>query len=121
MRWQPPARSPFRSEEPMQRPPSATGSMPASATRCGSNFQVSCSDCRLARICLPIALEAGAVEQLDAIVQRGRTLHKGEFAFQQDEPFTALYAVRSGALKSYCIGADGAEQITGFYFPGEIL
>jgi CRP/FNR family transcriptional regulator len=89
--------------------------------RCHADLQVSCSDCRLARICLPIALGAGEVEQLDAIVQRGRTLRKGELAFRQDGPFHALYAVRSGTLKSYCTDASGAEQITGFYFPGEIL
>lgn len=91
------------------------------AARCHADFQVSCSDCRLARVCLPIALETGEVEQLDAIVQSGRMLRKGEFAFHQDEPFSALYAVRSGSLKSYCAGGDGSEQITGFYFPGEIL
>lgn len=100
----------------MHRPPSA-----ADSSHCRADFHVSCSGCRLARICLPIALEAGAVEELDAIVQRGRTLQRGDFAFRQDETFTALYAVRSGALKSYCVAADGVAQVTGFYFPGEIL
>ncbi len=36
-------------------------------------------------------------------------------------PFTSIYAVRSGSIKSFCIDADGREQVTGFYFPGEIF
>ena len=32
----------------------------------------------------------------------------------------ALYAVRSGALKSYCITEDGDEQVLGFILPGEL-
>jgi CRP/FNR family transcriptional regulator len=31
-----------------------------------------------------------------------------------------LFAVRSGALKSYCITADGEEQVLGFTLPGEL-
>ena len=81
----------------------------------------SCVNCRLATICLPIALEAGDVDKLDDIIQRGRPLQPGEHVYHQDDTFTAVYAVRSGALKAYSITGDGREQITGFYFPGEIL
>jgi CRP/FNR family transcriptional regulator, anaerobic regulatory protein len=35
--------------------------------------------------------------------------------------FQYLYAVQSGALKTYQIGADGKELIRGFYFAGEIF
>jgi len=75
----------------------------------------------MAQICLPIALEASDVEQLDSIIQRGRPLRKGERVFRQNDVFNAVYAVRSGTLKSYRVGGSGAEQITAFYFPGEIL
>lgn len=89
--------------------------------RCHQDPQTSCSSCRMSQICLPIALEAADVERLDSIIQRGRPLQKGEQVFRQNEPFHAVYAVRSGTLKSYSVSNSGAEQITAFYFPGEIL
>lgn len=88
---------------------------------CQHNFQVTCSGCRLSRICLPIALEADDVEKLDSIIQRGRLLRKGDYLFRQDDVFQSVYAVRSGSLKSYSTAGCGAEQVTAFYLPGEIL
>ncbi|MDB6061218.1 MAG: Crp/Fnr family transcriptional regulator [Verrucomicrobiaceae bacterium] len=89
--------------------------------RCRHDYQISCNNCRLASICLPIALEASDIDQLDSIVQRGRPLQKGEHAYREHDVFSAVYAVRSGTLKAYRVTDDGQEQITGFYFPGEIL
>ena len=37
------------------------------------------------------------------------------------DPFTSVYAVRSGSIKCFCIDSDGREQVTGFYFPGEVF
>ena len=88
---------------------------------CHHDFQISCSNCRLSQICLPIALEAADIDRLDSIIQRGRPLRKGDHVFRQDESFKAVYAVRSGTLKSYSTTDTGQEQVTGFYFPGEIL
>ncbi|MEH6552102.1 MAG: fumarate/nitrate reduction transcriptional regulator Fnr [Pseudomonadales bacterium] len=89
--------------------------------RCPHNYQVSCGNCRLNSICLPIALETVEIEQLDDIIQRGKPLRKGEHIFRENEVFGSVYAVRSGSLKAYRITGDGKEQVTGFYFPGEIL
>lgn len=89
--------------------------------RCHHDYQVSCSNCRLATICLPIALEATDIDKLDNIIQRGRPLRKGEHIYRENDPFTSVYAVRSGTLKAYSVTDDGQEQVTGFYFPGEIL
>jgi CRP/FNR family transcriptional regulator, anaerobic regulatory protein len=88
---------------------------------CHHDYQISCSSCRLSQICLPIALEATDIERLDSIIQRGRPLQKGDHIFRQNEPFKSVYAVRSGTLKSYSTSDSGAEQVTAFYFPGEIL
>ncbi|HUH38089.1 MAG TPA: fumarate/nitrate reduction transcriptional regulator Fnr [Spongiibacteraceae bacterium] len=89
--------------------------------RCHHDQQISCANCRLATICLPIALESTDIERLDDIIQRGRPLHKGEHVFRNGDPFSAVYAVRSGTLKAYSLTDDGREQVTGFYFPGEIF
>ncbi len=89
--------------------------------RCHGDYKVSCSGCRLSAICLPIALQSRDIERLDAIVQRGRPLHKGEYVYREGQAFTSVYAVRAGTLKAYSTTEGGEEQITGFYLPGEIF
>lgn len=89
--------------------------------QCRSVPRVTCAGCRLAGICLPIALESKDIDVLDSIIQRGRPLHKGDHVYRQRQAFGAVYAVRSGALKAYRITDDGQEQVTGFYLPGEIF
>ena len=88
---------------------------------CPHNNTISCGNCRLGSICLPLALEADDVVKLDEIVQRGRPLQKSEHLYWEGDEFTSVYAVRSGAIKAYRITGDGQEQVTGFYFPGEII
>lgn len=88
---------------------------------CRHKFRVSCGNCRLNAICLPIALEETDVERLDQIIQRGRPIQKNEHIYRQDDNFYSVYAVRSGAIKAYHITDDGSEQVTGFYLPGEIF
>ena len=97
------------------------GGKSASAEKCHSNPTVSCSDCRLSELCLPIALSEIEIDQLDDIVQRGRPLNKGDHLFRETDAFKCVYAVRSGSFKSYRLAKDGTEQITGFFLPGEIL
>lgn len=90
--------------------------------RCpNSAYKVSCSDCRLNAICLPIALETDDIDKLDEIIQRSKPLHKGDHIYRENDEFESVYAVRSGCLKAYKVTGDGKEQVTGFYFPGEIL
>ena len=89
--------------------------------KCTHDFRVNCNNCRLNSLCLPLALNSDDVEKLDDIVQRGKPLQKGEHLYQEGGAFTSVYAVRSGAIKAYRVTDDGREQVTGFYFPGEIL
>jgi CRP/FNR family transcriptional regulator len=70
---------------------------------------------------MPVSLHIEDIDKLDNIIQRGRPLHKGEYLFRANDPFTSVYAVRSGALKAHFITENGDEQITGFYLPGEVL
>ena len=89
--------------------------------RCAHDYQVSCGNCRLASICLPLALEQDDIEQLDSIIQRSKPLQKHQHLYREGDDFQSVYAVRSGTLKAYKTTDDGREQVTGFYFPGEIL
>ena len=89
--------------------------------RCPNDYQISCNNCRLSSICLPLALENNDIDKLDEIIQRGKPLQKGEHLYRDNDNFTSVYAVRSGTLKAYRVTDDGREQVTGFYFPGEVL
>ena len=80
-----------------------------------------CHSCRMSALCLPLALESKDLDQLDQVIERGKPLHKNHIIFSAGEQFTAVYAVRSGAVISYCVSDDGTEQVTGFYLPGEIF
>jgi CRP/FNR family transcriptional regulator, anaerobic regulatory protein len=93
----------------------------ATGQRCAHEYQINCGNCRLNTICLPIALDLHEVEQLNQIVQRSRPLQKGEHLYRQDQEFRSVFAVRSGSVKAYSITDGGQEQVTGFYFPGEIF
>ncbi|MGK0498834.1 MAG: CRP/FNR family transcriptional regulator [Oceanicoccus sp.] len=88
---------------------------------CPHSSGISCGNCRLGSICLPLALEGEDIIKLDEIVQRGRPIQKGENLYREGDDFTSVYAVRSGAIKAYRLTGDGQEQVTGFYFPGEII
>jgi CRP/FNR family transcriptional regulator len=72
-------------------------------------------------ICLPVGLDPSDLDKLEVLIERKKPLQPRESVFLSGEPFTSIYAVRSGSIKSFCIDADGREQVTGFYFPGELF
>lgn len=88
---------------------------------CAHDYQVNCGNCRLNSICLPLALESEDIAQLDEIIQRSKPLQKGQHLYREGDDFQSVFAVRSGSIKAYKTTDDGREQVTGFYFPGEIL
>ncbi|MDA9839595.1 fumarate/nitrate reduction transcriptional regulator Fnr [Porticoccaceae bacterium] len=86
------------------------------------NIQPSnCHNYRMSALCLPLALDSSSLDRLDKVIERGRPIHKNKYIFHGGDPFRAVYAIRSGAVKSFCISDDGSEQVTGFYLPGEIF
>jgi len=83
-------------------------------------IKVSCQNCTLAELCLPQGMDKEDLEKLDDIVDRKPPYHRGDALFRPGNKSHALFAVRSGALKTYCITEDGAEQVLGFILPGEL-
>ena len=83
--------------------------------------QAHCKDCSLASLCLPQALNSEDMDSLDEIVKRGRPLKKGDLLFRQGDSFSSVFAVRSGALKTFSVTDAGEEQITGFHLPSELV
>lgn len=86
-----------------------------------SSIKAACKDCTLQELCLPLGLNEVDVAALDKVIKRRRTLKKGEMLYRFGDPLRALYAIRSGALKTTDLIEDGRAQVTGFYLPGELL
>lgn len=61
------------------------------------------------------------MERLNNIIEKSRPLKKGEHLFHQGTNFSKIYAIRAGTIKTYTLTNEGEEQITGFYFPGELV
>ena len=83
--------------------------------------QAHCQTCTLNALCLPLSLNASDMERLDGIIRRGRPIQKGQVLFQQGESFQSVFAVRTGALKTYTLASNGEEQITGFHLASELV
>ncbi|HTF97564.1 MAG TPA: fumarate/nitrate reduction transcriptional regulator Fnr [Cellvibrio sp.] len=90
-------------------------------TNCSHDQRVSCGNCRLNTICLPISLSIDDIDKLNKIVQRGKPLQKGDYLYRANDSFASVYAIRSGAVKATTLSDSGEEQVTGFYLPGEVV
>lgn len=83
--------------------------------------EAACSKCNLVKLCLPMGLDQQELEQMDALVTRSAPLQEGEHLFKVGDPFKAVYAVRAGSFKTYCVDDEGREHVLGFHFTGELL
>lgn len=83
-------------------------------------LKVSCMNCSLSDLCLPHGLSENELDKLESIVVHHQPFQPGQHLFRSGDRSRALFAVRSGALKSYCITEDGEEQVLGFTLPGEL-
>jgi CRP/FNR family transcriptional regulator len=84
-------------------------------------FKVSCGSCSLTELCLPHGMSAPEIESLDQIVRHLPPLQSGQHLYRAGDKGRSLFAVRSGAAKSYCITESGDEQVLGFTLPGELV
>jgi len=84
-------------------------------------LKTACKSCNLHDLCLPLGLDLDDIDALDDIIKRRKPLQKGEYLFHNGTEFNAIYAVRSGSIKTYTESEQGDEQITGLYLPGELL
>nr|VFK02223.1 MAG: CRP/FNR family transcriptional regulator, anaerobic regulatory protein [Candidatus Kentron sp. H]VFK02704.1 MAG: CRP/FNR family transcriptional regulator, anaerobic regulatory protein [Candidatus Kentron sp. H]VFK07268.1 MAG: CRP/FNR family transcriptional regulator, anaerobic regulatory protein [Candidatus Kentron sp. H] len=85
------------------------------------DYQVSCKDCCMANVCLPLGLSAVELEQLMKIIDRQPPISRGEHLFEIGDQHKSLYAVRSGSIKVYIPTEGGEEQVHRFILPGELL
>lgn len=86
-----------------------------------SRIKIACKNCNMHELCLPRGIEGSDLEKLETIIQRKRPLKRSEHLFHQNDAFHSIYAVLSGSIKTLTLSDDGHEQITAFYFPGELI
>jgi CRP/FNR family transcriptional regulator len=58
---------------------------------------------------------------MDRLVTRRRKLKRGTDLYRAGESLAALYAIRSGFMKSCVLNVDGREQVAGFHMAGDLL
>jgi CRP/FNR family transcriptional regulator len=75
----------------------------------------------LNELCWPLGLSPSDLERLQAIVRHIGPLPVGSYLFRSGDPFIAIYAVRSGCIKSHSFDANGHELVHGFHLRGELL
>ncbi len=80
-----------------------------------------CQVCALSCFCLPATLAPAEVADLERIISRNRLLQKNQHLILAGAPARHVFALRSGAIKTYLLDRDGREQITGFILPGELV
>lgn len=85
------------------------------------DLRAKCKSCSLFQLCLPLGLNDGDIDKLEAIVKRRRVVDKGSYLYHAGDSLKSLFVVRSGSFKSYVPVQDSAEQVVGFHLPGELM
>ncbi|MCK5002784.1 MAG: cyclic nucleotide-binding domain-containing protein, partial [Gammaproteobacteria bacterium] len=84
-------------------------------------LKVSCGQCNLNELCFPHGMNPEDMSKLDTIVEQRKPLHKNDHLYREGDVSHAIYAVRSGSVKTLVESPNGDEQIVGFHLPGELL
>ncbi len=84
-------------------------------------IKVACSNCNLRELCMPVGFNSDDMQKLDEVVATRRKIKQGQLLFGNGDPFTSLYAIRTGFFKTCVSSEDGREQVTGFQMAGEII
>lgn len=86
-----------------------------------NHLKVSCSECNLRELCFPHGMSTDELSNMDAVVEQPQPLHKNDYLYRDGDSAVAIYAVRSGCVKTMTESANGDEQIVGFHLAGELL
>ena len=86
-----------------------------------NHLKVSCRQCNLRELCFPRGMKEDDLSDLEAVVDQPKPLHKNDFLYRDGDVTQAMYAVRSGCIKTMTESPNGDEQIVGFHLAGELL
>lgn len=79
-----------------------------------------CQGCSLAALCLPGMPDLDDSDGATEIVKLNRPLKRGKYLFRQGDEFSSVFAICSGAVKTFRLSDSGEELVTGFYLPSEL-
>lgn len=85
------------------------------------SIKVACSSCNLRELCMPMGLSSEEVDRLDELVAVRRKVKRGATLFHNGDPFSSLFAIRTGFFKTCVSSPDGRDQVSGFQMAGEII
>lgn len=88
---------------------------------CGLDQVTRCDVCRLRALCLPAGLQPDEIAVLESIIEYQRIIPAGKEIYRQEQPFTSLFAVLSGAVKTYQTYGEDKTSVTGLHLPGELF
>ena len=83
--------------------------------------EVACSECGLDPLCqvLDYAEQGSGVPE--GVLMRRQPVQRGEMLFSLNQPFAAIYAVKSGSFKAVVTGTSGQDRVVGFFLPGDLV
>jgi CRP/FNR family transcriptional regulator len=85
-----------------------------------SSTPVACTDCGIYNLCFAVGGDTD-LSVLNTLVKSRRTYKRGDPIFSVGEPFRAVFAIRSGSVKTSVLTDDGRIQVTGFHISGELI
>ena len=68
-----------------------------------------------------MGLGVAELAQIDALLGTRVKLRKGDTLYRAGEPFSSLYAIRIGSLKTTVLAEDGREQVSGYHMLGDMI
>lgn len=80
-----------------------------------------CSTCAFGAVCVNRGIDKVALGELHCLVEHVGPYRAGESIFRTGDRFGAIYAVRSGAVKTHLVDLEGRELVLGFHLPGELI
>ena len=80
-----------------------------------------CSTCAFGAVCVGRGVDKIGLSELHCLVEHVGSYRAGESIFRTGDRFGAIFAVRSGTVKTRLVDMEGRELILGFYLPGELV
>jgi CRP/FNR family transcriptional regulator len=61
------------------------------------------------------------IDRIAAIVNRRKTLHRGDYLYRKGDKFRGIIAIKAGTAKLVAMDQGGNEYLTSYLLPGELL
>ena len=80
-----------------------------------------CGHCDVEHLCIGDGINDKYAHKLNKIVKQGDCYDPGQLIYKRGDKFTSVYVIQQGMAKSETSNIDGRPQVTGFYFPGDLI